>query len=103
MRCARNHKTGRNTGREDVLWYNDRPTDDPVPMPDPQSGDVTDGSVDYYDFEWGETVHHVEDEMNRELPCFGCSGCNGGEAPTGECGDNQPHQVDENEYEMIEE
>ena len=37
---------GRNMA-DDVLWFNDLPTDDPAPASDPQSGDVTDGSVDY--------------------------------------------------------
>ena len=66
---------GRNTA-DDVLWFNDLPTDDPALASDPQSGDVTDGSVDYFDFNWSEQVAHDEAEMEPVL--FNCDQvCNG--------------------------
>ena len=81
---------GRNTA-DDVLWFNDLPTDDPALASDPQSGDVTDGSVDYFDFNWSEQVAHDEAEMEPVLFSCGqvCSGgCHGGnDGSDCECGD----------------
>lgn len=75
---------------DDVLWFDDLPTDDPAPASDPQSGDVTDGSVDYFDFNWGEEVAHDEDEMEpRRISCaeFGGNSCGcGGESGGDGCG-----------------
>ena len=117
--------------QQGYLYWNDVPTDDPVLMPDPQSGDVTDGSVDYYDFEWGETVFHEEASMEPRLfDCMAVCGsrcvCSCEEAgaesdggacgeclPSGEgwpscggvpsdgCADNSPAQQDESEYEFV--
>lgn len=53
------------------MWFNDQETDDPAPASDPQSGDVTDGSVDYFDFDWGEMV--VYDEATMEPVLFDCT------------------------------
>lgn len=155
-------ENGKNRGRarraqsDDVLWFDDLPTDDPAPASDPQSGDVTDGSVDYFDFNWGEEVAHDEDEMEpRRISCAefggncagtgngcgcddshgdgcddshgdgcGCrgdcgggddhcaggdNGCGGDGGCHGDCGggrncaDNSPDQVDDNEYEIVDE
>ncbi len=40
-------------------------------------GDVTDGSVDYYDFDWGEAVLVEESAI--------CSGCQGARQAYGDC------------------
>lgn len=90
--------SGRTGGaqNDDVLWFDNRPTDDPAPAGDPQSGDVTDGSVDYFDFNWGEEVPHNEDEMEpRRFSCeeFGCGNCGEtgnscGGCNQGGCGDD---------------
>lgn len=86
---------------DNVLWFGDLPTDDPSPASDPQSGDVTDGSVDYFDFDWGEEVAHDEDEMEpRRISCaeFGgnCAGNGNGcgcedDGCGGDCGGGDDH------------
>lgn len=103
------------TPGDDVLWFNDLPTDDPAPTSDPQSGDVTEGSVDYFDFDWGAQVPHDESEMepvlfNCDQICSdGCSGggngCNGnGNGCNGSgCIDNAPDQQDTGEYDILDE
>jgi len=82
---------------QEVLWYQDRPTDDPQPKTDPRLGDVTDGSVDSYDFEWGEPVCSCE---NEPLPLPVC-GITRASHVVGET--NTPSQKDQGEYELIEE
>ena len=116
---------GRNTA-DDVLWFNDLPTDDPALASDPQSGDVTDGSVDYFDFNWSEQVAHDEAEMEPVLFSCGqvCSGgchggnngcdgdcdcdcgCDDGDCDGGvgsDCADNAPEQTDTGEYLILDE
>ena len=88
------------TSQEDFLWFEDRITDDPTPQQDPQSGDVTDGSVDYYDFEWGEAVFYDESTMEPALfPCSNsCSDpCSGGSSqdPCDPCPEENPCTEDD--------
>lgn len=119
-------RTDKRNAADDVLWFNDLPTDDPAPASDPQSGDVTDGSVDYFDFNWSEQVAHDEAEM--ELVLFSCDqvcsggchggnngcdgdcdcdcGCDDGDCDGGvgsDCADNAPEQTDTGEYLILDE
>ena len=114
--------------RTEYLYWNDELTDDLAPSSDPQSGDVTDGSVDYFDFEWGEMVFHEESTMERRLfgcasvcesGCFGSgddSGCEACETDCPEsdgrsgdsdgglssgCENNRPAQREESAYEIV--
>lgn len=47
-----------------------------------QPGDVLDGSVDYYDFDWGQEVAHQEDTI--------FSGCRQNDTSYSGCGDMPP-------------
>ena len=68
------------------------------PYTDPEAQNVTDGSVDYYDFNWGDPVHYDESEMEPNV--YNCdSGCTGG---TNNCSNNTPTQTDDQGYEIIE-
>lgn len=119
-------RTDKRNAADDVLWFNDLPTDDPAPASDPQSGDVTDGSVDCFDFNWGEQVAHDEAEMEPVLfncdqvcngSCHGgnngCDGdcdcdcgCDDGDCDGGvgsDCADNAPEQTDTGEYLILDE
>ncbi len=59
----------------------------------PGCGNVTDGSVDFYEMDW-----EVVDPGPIEEPDCGC----GGDTPTGRCLDNQPQQTDDaGGYEII--
>ncbi|MCI2047635.1 MAG: hypothetical protein LKJ90_07965 [Faecalibacterium sp.] len=67
------------------------------PYTDPEANNVTDGSVDYYDFNWGDPVFHDESEMETNV--INCdSTC---PTPTSACGDNTPEQTDEQAYVII--
>lgn len=73
-------------------------------------GDVTDGSVDYYDFDWGEEVLYDLQEIpygSQGWPYEGCctSCCPGCPEPDPEpdpCVPEVPEQVDDPIYEIVE-
>ncbi len=58
-------------------------------MPSRLPGDVLDGSVDYYDFDWGGEVAHQEDTIfsgcRQNDTSYSCCGdmppCSGGHSP----------------------
>lgn len=62
------------------------------PYTDPAAGNVKDGSVDYYDFDWGSAVIYAAEEETG-------TGC----ATASACGENSPKQSDDTGYAIGEE
>ncbi len=71
-------------------------------------GDVTNGSVDYYDFDWGDEVLYEPEEVSYSCsegcPYEGCPGPCGPHRPSPDpdpCVPQVPDQVDDPIYEIV--
>ena len=62
----------------------------------PGEGDVTDGSVDWYEMDWENVENGITEEQMAKCAEHTCSG-------TSSCPDNTPEQTDDGTYEIVEE
>ena len=86
--------------RQPVQWL------DLQERPGAYGADEVDGSVDYYDFEWGEPVTVDEGSISCGCPqSDGCIGPSGPEKPAPEpgspCVPHVPEQKDDTGYETV--
>lgn len=59
----------------------------------PGVGDVTDGSVDYYDMDWPVAENGASEEEMQKCAASPCG--------TSACTGNSPEQTDSEEYEIV--
>lgn len=76
------------------------------PYTDLQAQNVEDGSVSYYDFEWGENVRSIETEQEDACnrPCIGSCvpDCDCAQSESS-CETNLTESPDKSEYEIVQE
>lgn len=75
------------------------------PYTDLQAQNVQDGSVSYYNFDWGESVRSLDEECEEECrrPCTGCKPECGCTEQENICQDTPLDGSEQIQYEIVQE